>query len=73
MTESLTEPVLTAIVGTEDLFADVVDNQKDGVIYKLGRQSLDNVRLRHLLRTGKNTSCPNMGWIFLFFPILYSY
>lgn len=51
----------------------VVDNQKDGIIYKLGRQSLDDVRLRHLLRTGKNTSCPNVGWIFLFCPILYSY
>lgn len=51
----------------------VVENQKDGIIYKLGLQSLDNVRLRHLLRTGKNTSCPNTGWIFLFCPVLYFY
>lgn len=39
----------------------VVDKQKDGIIHKFGRQSLDNVRPRHLLRTGKNTCCPNVG------------
>lgn len=39
---------------------------KDELVYNLGRQSLDSVRPRHLLRTGKKKSCwPKVGY-FLF-------
>lgn len=38
----------------------VIDKEKDEFIYKLGLQSLDNVRPRHLLRTGKNICRPDL-------------